>query len=65
MAEMLKPIVLVEDNPNDLELTLLALERARLAKEVLVLRDGAEALDYLCGKGSWEGRERGTRLLFC
>lgn len=60
MAEMLKPIVLVEDNPNDLELTLLALERARLAKEVLVLRDGAEALDYLCGKGSWEGREKGN-----
>ena len=44
---MLKPILLVEDNPHDLELTLVALERSQLANEVIVLRDGAEALDYL------------------
>jgi hypothetical protein len=37
---MLKPILLVEDNPNDCELTLIALERSNLAK-----KDGAEALD--------------------
>ena len=44
---MLKPIVLVEDNPHDLELTLVALERSQLANDVVVLRDGAEAVDYL------------------
>ena len=44
---MLKPILLVEDNPNDLELTLVALETSQLANEVIIVRDGAEALDYL------------------
>ena len=57
---VLKPIVLVEDNPKDLELTLLALEKARLANEVIVLRDGAEALDYLLCRGAWESREKGN-----
>jgi CheY-like chemotaxis protein len=56
----LKPIVLVEDNPKDLELTLLALARARLANEVITLRDGAEALDYLCCRESWQDREKGN-----
>lgn len=42
---MLKPILLVEDNPRDLELTLVALERSQLANEVIVMRDGADALD--------------------
>ncbi len=60
MNEQLKPIVLVEDNPNDLELTLVALERARLANEVITLRDGAEALEYLCCSGKWELREKGN-----
>ena len=50
---MLKPILLVEDNPHDLELTLVALERSQLANEVIVLRDGAEALeDCLAGLGA-------------
>ena len=44
----LRPILLVEDNPRDLELTLTALEKCQLANEVIVARDGAEALDYLC-----------------
>lgn len=52
----LKPILLVEDNPKDVELTLLALEDARVANEVVVARDGAEALDYLLGRGSSEGK---------
>ncbi len=56
----LKPIVLVEDNPKDLELTLLALEKARLANEVVTLRDGAEAIDYLCCRDTWNGREKGN-----
>lgn len=60
MIEHLKPIVLVEDNPNDLELTLVALERARLANEVITLRDGEEAIDYLYCKGQWEGRDKGN-----
>lgn len=44
---MLKPILLVEDDPRDLELTLVALERSQLANDVIVVRDGAQALDYL------------------
>lgn len=56
----LKPILLVEDNPKDLELTLVALERARLANEVICLRDGEEALDYLHCRGNFERREKGN-----
>lgn len=51
----LKPILLVEDNPKDLELTLAALEQCQLANAVVVARDGAEALDYLYGKGPTAG----------
>jgi CheY-like chemotaxis protein len=43
----LKPILLVEDSANDIELTLAALEDSRVANPVIVLRNGAEALDYL------------------
>lgn len=57
---MLKPILLVEDNPNDLELTLIALERSQLANEVIVVRDGAEALDYLFCQGEYLNREGGN-----
>jgi CheY-like chemotaxis protein len=57
---MLKPIVLVEDNPNDLELTLVALERSQLANEVIVLRDGAEALDYLLRRNAYAERKAGN-----
>jgi CheY-like chemotaxis protein len=57
---MLKPILLVEDNPNDLELTLLALERSQLANDVVVTRDGAEALDYLHARGTYAGRAPGN-----
>src|SRR5436305_10914259 len=56
----LKPILLVEDNPQDLELTLLALERARLANEVIVVRDGEAALDYLFAKKQYAGRDKGN-----
>ena len=57
---MLKPILLVEDNPNDLELTLVALERSQLANEVIVLRDGAEALDYLLRLNQYHDRVTGN-----
>lgn len=60
MPSLLKPIVLVEDNPKDLELTLIALERARLANEVITLRDGAEAVDYLMCRGQWANRDKGN-----
>ncbi len=50
----LKPILLVEDSPKDVELTLAALERCQLANSVVVVRDGAEALDYLYGRGAYE-----------
>ncbi|TVT66751.1 MAG: response regulator [Pseudomonas sp.] len=53
---MLKPILLVEDNPHDLELTLIALERSQLANEVVIMRDGAEALNYLQRTGAYADR---------
>jgi len=59
-AVMLKPILLVEDNPNDLELTLVALERSQLANEVIIVRDGAEALDYLLRRGTYQERPMGN-----
>jgi two-component system response regulator len=43
------PILLVEDNPDDEELTVMALKSAGLHNEILVARDGAEALEYLLG----------------
>ena len=57
---MLKPIVLVEDNPKDLELTLVALGKTHLANEVVVLRDGAEALEYLTCAGAHRDRLKGN-----
>jgi two-component system, response regulator len=48
-------ILLVEDNPNDLELTLHALRRFHLANRIEIARDGAEALDYLFGTGAFAG----------
>lgn len=57
---MLKPILLVEDDPRDLELTLLALERSQLANEVVIVRDGAQALEYLLQEGEHAGRRQGN-----
>ncbi len=56
---MLKPILLVEDNPHDLELSLTALAQTGLANDVVVMRDGAEARDYLLRTGRYEDREPG------
>ncbi|HEX9444891.1 MAG TPA: response regulator [Candidatus Binatia bacterium] len=52
-----KRILLVEDSANDIELTMLALAEHNLANEVDVVRDGAEALDYLYRRGSFAARE--------
>jgi CheY-like chemotaxis protein len=49
-------LLLVEDNPQDLELTLRALRKAKLANRIEVARDGAEALDYVFAEGQHAGR---------
>lgn len=53
---MLRPILLVEDNPDDIELTLIALQKSRLANPVVSVRDGAEALDFLRREGAFADR---------
>jgi CheY-like chemotaxis protein len=56
----LKPILLVEDSPKDVELALVALAKSHLANEVIVARDGEEALDYLFCRGPFANRPRGN-----
>ena len=50
-------ILLVEDNPDDQALTLRALKKNNIANEVVIVEDGAQALDYLFGAGQFEGRD--------
>jgi CheY-like chemotaxis protein len=57
---MLGRILIVEDDPNDVELTLTALEEYKLANEVVVTRDGEEALDYLYCRGKFKTRSNGN-----
>ena len=52
-----KNILLVEDNPDDVKLTLRALERERVGNHVQIAADGVEALDYLLGTGKFAGRD--------
>ncbi len=53
-------ILLVEDDPYDVELTLTALTENHLTNEIVVVRDGAEALDYLYQRGAYASREAGN-----
>jgi len=55
-----KPILIVEDDPRDLELTLVALERSQLANEVVSVTDGAQALDYLMRRNAFASRMEGN-----
>ena len=57
---MEKAILLVEDNPDDVELTLRALKQYNIRNEITVVRDGAEALDYLFATGAYADRDTTT-----
>jgi CheY-like chemotaxis protein len=56
----LKRILLAEDNPKDVELSMSALEEHNLANEVVAVRNGAEALDYLYRRGNFASRPEGN-----
>jgi CheY-like chemotaxis protein len=59
----IKKILLVEDDPQDLELTMAGLEENHLANQVVIVRDGAEALDYLYRREKFAARPPGNPLL--
>jgi CheY-like chemotaxis protein len=60
MIQRLGRILMVEDDPRDVELALTALEDYNLANEVVVVRDGEEALDYLHGRNQYSDRTAGN-----
>src|SRR5438132_13844087 len=59
----LKRILLVEDDPKDVELTMTGLAEYNLANEVVVARDGEEALEYLYRRGKYQDRPNGNPAL--
>jgi CheY-like chemotaxis protein len=59
----LKRILLVEDDPNDIELTLTALSEHNMVNEVVIARDGVEALDYLYRRGSFAQHPAGNPVV--
>ncbi len=59
----LKPILLVEDSPNDAEMTMRALKQHKLSNEVVAARDGVEALDYLHRRGKFQDRPVGHPIV--
>lgn len=65
MSEKPVEILLVEDNPNDLELTMLALQENRIANSIEVARDGAEAVDFIFCTGPYSKRNirNGPRVI--
>jgi CheY-like chemotaxis protein len=56
-------ILLVEDDPNDAKLTVMALTENHLANEIVITRDGEEALDFLYRRGAHESREAGNPIV--
>lgn len=56
-----KIILLVEDNPDDVKLTLRALKKSNILNEVVIAEDGVEALDYLFGTGKFAGRNTSVK----
>lgn len=52
-----KPILIAEDNPDDQKLALRAFQRSMIRNEIIMVKDGVEALDYLFGKGEYENTE--------
>ena len=65
MTEQLVDVLLVEDNPDDIELAMIAFRKNNFANRVHVVRDGAEALEYIFGTGGYANRknERTPRLV--
>jgi two-component system response regulator len=51
-----KNILLAEDNPDDVELARRAFQKVNIISNIIVTHDGAETLEYLCGKGKYQGR---------
>jgi len=56
-----KAVLLVEDNPDDIELTIRALKKNNILNKVIVANDGVDALDYLFGTGTYAGRDTNER----
>ncbi len=54
---MTKSILLVEDNPTDEKLTIRAFKKCNFSNDIVVVRDGAEALEYVFATGKYEGRD--------
>ncbi len=63
MSLPLPTILFAEDNPHDVEMTLDAFEEHKIANKVVVVSDGAEALDYLHSRGRFEGRPVGDPIV--
>jgi CheY-like chemotaxis protein len=63
MNRTFRPILLAEDNANDVELILAAFQEAKLANEIVVTRDGEAALDYLYRRGEHTGRKTAAPAL--
>lgn len=59
----MKQILLVENDPNDIELTITALEEYNLANQTIIVQDGVEALDYLYRRGPYAQRPPGNPVV--
>src|SRR6516165_4875941 len=57
MKKSLRTILLVEDNPADIKITQRALRESKVSVELVIVRDGQEAVDYLLHQGDFAGRE--------